>query len=304
MVVDSPAVAAKLLVFRGEELIDGDLQEVPTVEAFYPAPAKLTVVAQGDLNRAVEGVPYFESLHAVGGVGSRRWSLTSGSLDPGLTLSPEGVISGTPASVGGTTFEVTVEDETAPVPQSATLELALAVDASCAMPFAFETGNSTSWFGGDDRTPGSDRNVGTGQSFTPMTDAAVTSVEIALVSGSLTNATCPRDPLNIRLDLRDGGGNILASSSTTVACQFTGTQWIPFDLAYGLRAGEEYNFTWWLPQGFEQRIWYGSVGEHNGDPIACGQGLGAQNLTGSDLSDWSQWSPHPWDFRIRINTTP
>lgn len=57
------------------------------------------------------GVPYSASLSASGGTAPLTWSITSGNLPSGLTLSAaSGVISGTPAALGKSSFMVTVSD--------------------------------------------------------------------------------------------------------------------------------------------------------------------------------------------------
>ncbi|MDC0160422.1 putative Ig domain-containing protein [Gemmatimonadales bacterium] len=54
------------------------------------------------------GQSYSQVLSAVGGTGTYTWSLTEGALPQGMTLSPAGAISGTPTSVGTSSFLVTV----------------------------------------------------------------------------------------------------------------------------------------------------------------------------------------------------
>jgi len=50
-------------------------------------------------------------LSATGGTGTYTWAISSGSLPPGLTLDPmQGVISGTPTTLGNYTFTVQVTD--------------------------------------------------------------------------------------------------------------------------------------------------------------------------------------------------
>jgi hypothetical protein len=65
---------------------------------------------------AVAGVPYSATLQPSGGLAPISWSLSAGSLPQGLTLSPAGLISGTPttANVLGSTFTVTVTDSSVP----------------------------------------------------------------------------------------------------------------------------------------------------------------------------------------------
>jgi len=56
------------------------------------------------------GTAYSMTLQAGGGAGTLTWSLASGSLPAGLTLSPSGKISGTPTTAGTQTFTVKVTD--------------------------------------------------------------------------------------------------------------------------------------------------------------------------------------------------
>jgi large repetitive protein len=59
------------------------------------------------------GIPYTTSLVAAGGVTPYAWSIVSGSLPAGLSISPtSGVISGTPTTQGISTFTVQVQDST------------------------------------------------------------------------------------------------------------------------------------------------------------------------------------------------
>jgi len=47
------------------------------------------------------GVPYSQTLAATGGTAPYTWTITSGALPTGLSLSSSGIISGTPTTVGG-----------------------------------------------------------------------------------------------------------------------------------------------------------------------------------------------------------
>jgi hypothetical protein len=55
-------------------------------------------------------VPYSASLAAVGGTPPYTWSLASGSLPPGLNISPTGMITGTPTVSGTFIFTIMVTD--------------------------------------------------------------------------------------------------------------------------------------------------------------------------------------------------
>ena len=79
------------------------------------------------------GQTYTEILSATGGVAPLTWTLEKGSLPLGLTLGPDGVISGTPSSAGVTTFLVQVTDSTNP-PQTSRELFSLPVEASLRWP--------------------------------------------------------------------------------------------------------------------------------------------------------------------------
>jgi hypothetical protein len=67
------------------------------------------IIQQNSLSPAGTNSPYNVQLTATGG-GSQVWSVKSGQLPAGLTLSSSGLISGTPTSVGDSTFVVQVTD--------------------------------------------------------------------------------------------------------------------------------------------------------------------------------------------------
>src|SRR6185436_501907 len=75
------------------------------VSDLYPLTIVSSTVPAGTNN-----VPYNHSLVALGGQPPYIWSLTSGSLSPGLVLSQNGVVSGTPSTVGTSIFTVRVQD--------------------------------------------------------------------------------------------------------------------------------------------------------------------------------------------------
>jgi hypothetical protein len=77
---------------------------------------------------AVAGQGYNAPLTASDGVTPYTWSIASGSLPPGLSLSPAGVISGTPTGTGVSDFTVQVTDSESP-PVSVTAELSISVVA-------------------------------------------------------------------------------------------------------------------------------------------------------------------------------
>jgi hypothetical protein len=90
----------------------------------------LVITTASPLPSATPGAAYSTSLAATGGIPPRAWSLASGTLPPGLTLSAAGVISGTPTTPGTSTFTVKVTDSGSP-PQAKTKAMTLTVNPWC-----------------------------------------------------------------------------------------------------------------------------------------------------------------------------
>ena len=77
-----------------------------------PVVASPLAVTTTTLSGAVVAQPYTSTLVATGGTAPLAWSITSGSLPSGLSLSASGSISGTPSTPGSVGFTVTVHDST------------------------------------------------------------------------------------------------------------------------------------------------------------------------------------------------
>jgi hypothetical protein len=99
--------------------------------SYWLPPLTITTTSLSD---AVKGVAYNANLTATGGGPTPdTWSLASGSLPAGLSLSSAGVISGTPTAVGSSSFTVEVADSSNPA-ITATRTLSLTV-----VPLAVKT---------------------------------------------------------------------------------------------------------------------------------------------------------------------
>jgi hypothetical protein len=92
-----------------------------------PAPPNITTTT---LSGGTVGQAYNQTLQATGGIGALTWSLASGSLPAMLSLSPTGVISGTPTNAGNSNFTVRVRDT---LNQSDTQSLSITVSAVLAI---------------------------------------------------------------------------------------------------------------------------------------------------------------------------
>jgi hypothetical protein len=83
-------------------------------------------IATTSLPNGALGVAYSQALTATGGTGPYTWSVTSGSLPPGMMLSPAGQITGTPTLGGGFGFTVRATDSAS---ASATANLSITVSS-------------------------------------------------------------------------------------------------------------------------------------------------------------------------------
>lgn len=73
--------------------------------------APTIVVSPNTLPGATRGVAYSQTVTASGGVGAAGFAVTAGALPGGLTLSPSGVLSGTPSTTGSFSFTITATDQ-------------------------------------------------------------------------------------------------------------------------------------------------------------------------------------------------
>ena len=121
-----------------------------------------------------QGGFYFQSVAATGGTQPSSFSLLSGNLPPGLTLSPNGVITGTPTAAGTYNFTLQATDSTTPVAQTASQPLGLTIAPPGGCP-------CTIW-GGDPSVVGTTAHVGTtpielGMRFEADMDGTITAVQ-------------------------------------------------------------------------------------------------------------------------------
>ena len=99
------------------------------------------VITTTQLPAGTVQVPYSATLGASGGTLPYAWSIISGTLPIGLSLSSSGVISGTPTVAGASNFTVQVQDSSLP-PVLATAPLAITIDEATSAgalsgPYAF-----------------------------------------------------------------------------------------------------------------------------------------------------------------------
>ncbi len=86
--------------------LDEDIQTLTIVIAANSVPD----ITTASLPNGIVGTPYSQLLAANGGDGVQVWSLAAGALPPGLSLSSEGLIAGTPTAAGTASFTARVAD--------------------------------------------------------------------------------------------------------------------------------------------------------------------------------------------------
>jgi sugar lactone lactonase YvrE len=80
------------------------------IRMLHPVSALLTISTPAILPPGAVGAPYSQQLSAVGGTAALQWSVISGALPPGVTLSSAGLLAGTPSAVGTYAFTVQATD--------------------------------------------------------------------------------------------------------------------------------------------------------------------------------------------------
>jgi len=93
------------------------------------APAPLVIDPGLTPDVGVHGTAYGFTFTATGGYLPLSWTVTPGALPPGLTLGPDGTLSGTPTTASSTpfAFTVTVADSSTPTPATNSVDYAITI---------------------------------------------------------------------------------------------------------------------------------------------------------------------------------
>ena len=261
--------------------------------------APLTI-SSGAPFAAVTGDPYSFTFTAIGGSPPYSWVLAMGSgpLPPGLTVSPAGVLSGTPSTAGSYPFSVIVTDShgliaTAPFTitvTGTTLAPSTVILTSSLNPSTFGAALTLS------ATVSPSGAAGTVTFYNGFT--VIGTATVASGTASLAALTLPAGALNLSARY-DGGSNFGASVSAPLGQTITSAPDISFaaSVPYGLGNGE-YPFAIVAADlnrdGKIDLVTADETGSYslllgNGDgtfqmPVA--QALGA-NLTGAAVADFN-----------------
>lgn len=175
------------------------------------------------------------------------------------------------------------------------------------------TMNANKWFGGDNRTNATDilpndRNVGTGQAVKFSTDVNPLVFTVLMNSGFkfYSSQSNYNQNVQLKLNVRDTNGKIIASTNTTVLDTFNGGP-ITFNiesLHLLFKQDTTYIFQWYLVDGNiigVSSASYGNENSGNGFCFSGGYNGEARTSKGTSLEDSSVWYPHPWNFNIEIS---
>jgi hypothetical protein len=94
-----------------------------------PVLASLSITT-GSLPGGTVSDGYSTTIAATGGLTPYVWTVSSGSLPAGLTLSPSGALSGTPTASGTSSFTILVTDSTSPSAETASVGFSIVVAAA------------------------------------------------------------------------------------------------------------------------------------------------------------------------------
>lgn len=163
------------------------------------------------------GTAYNASLQAQGGIPGYIWSLQSGSLPAGLTLSPSGVISGMPTSSGVSTFSVAVADTSSPA-HTATGTFSLQVKS---LPLALVTPKLVSGQAGVAYAAALQASGGTpAYTWTLTSGSLPAGINLSATTGVLAGQPTTAGTSNFTIAVTDNGSPAqtqLASASIVIA---------------------------------------------------------------------------------------
>jgi hypothetical protein len=164
-----------------------------------PAPPTLSITSSA-LPSGTAKTGYSQAVQATGGTAPYAWSISSGTLEKGLSLNAaSGVISGTPTASGNASLVMKVKDSGSPV-QSATATVTLSV-AAAGSPLAITTSSLPS-----------------GKSGTAYSNAVAASGGTAPYSWTITAGSLPAG-----VSLAGSAGLISGTPTVTGTSSFTAT---------------------------------------------------------------------------------
>ena len=148
-------------------VFDGGPSSYPVAGSGDSRPNILTTsIAGGSV-----GTSFYQLVQASGGDGLIVWSISSGSLPPGLTLSGGGILAGTPTTSGTYTFAVRATDSDSTSPDTSEISYTQTISAAGGAKLTVTTSTALSYSSGNRPSYTTDGRTSTRwtSSFTPST---------------------------------------------------------------------------------------------------------------------------------------
>ncbi|HLY20309.1 MAG TPA: putative Ig domain-containing protein, partial [Bryobacteraceae bacterium] len=114
-----------------------------TVSAQLTLAVKLAITTSSPLANGALNAQYNQTLTGEGGLAPYSWSVTSGSLPAGLTLSAAGAITGAPSAAGTFTFTVQLADSATPADTPVTKQFVITIGNGLTITTAQTLPNAT-----------------------------------------------------------------------------------------------------------------------------------------------------------------
>jgi hypothetical protein len=182
-----------------------------TINVTITASASLAITTKS-LTGGIVGAAYTQTLQATGNTGSYAWSVVSGPLPTGLTLSSGGVLSGTPTTATISNFTVQVTSGST----SATQALQLTIVAAGSLPVSITTATLPSATVGAAYAQTLQATGGTGSYAWNVTSGSlptgITLSSVGLLSGTPTTAA----PNNFTVQVTSGSSTATQAFSVSV----------------------------------------------------------------------------------------
>jgi hypothetical protein len=245
-------------------------------------------ITTSTLPQAAVGTQFSESLTVSGGVSPYTWTVSSGTLPSCLTLTPAGVLSGTPTAACAGTYNVTfkVTDSGAPTPLTATEALTITINGAPAIvlpaPASLPAGVFNTAYTGSVGATG-----GAGALTYTLTGSLPTGLTLNASSGAITGTPTATGTFTFTIQAADAFGDsasqaysitvtypTLSITTTSLAAGLYNTTYSPVTLAATGGSESSANLTWtWaaasgssLPAGLS----LSTAGVISGKPTAAG----------------------------------
>jgi len=281
----APAASASSLSVTVTATSVADTSKTASVTIAVPAAPSITT---STLPQAAVGTQFSESLTVSGGVSPYTWTVSSGTLPSCLTLTPAGVLSGTPTAACAGTYNVTfkVTDSGAPTPLTATEALTITINGAQAIvlpaPASLPAGVFNTAYTGSVGATG-----GAGALTYTLTGSLPTGLTLNASSGAITGTPTATGTFTFTIQAADAFGDsasqaysitvtypTLSITTTSLAAGLYNTTYSPVTLAATGGSESSANLTWtWaaasgssLPAGLS----LSTAGVISGKPTAAG----------------------------------